>query len=261
MPDPFAIYEPRNTEVAALVNYADGYLGEEHEIRVTVTRFPLESGAQLMDHAVHEPDLLKLNGWTSDLFPSDPANISDADRPARAWAEIRRMADERTPLQVVTILGVYNSMVLTRATAPVGTRTGRGLLFTLEFQEVQTEPLRRVEFVLTPAPAGPAADRVGDTNVTEAHSFELTEVIPQLDPSDPLSSIIESGLQIGNIAASTWQNVVQTVSEGDLSGAAGALGEGLSEVGDVIGDAIRLVRAPPEERTETGFFDDPTLGN
>lgn len=259
MPDPFAIYEPRNTEVAALVNYADGYLGEEHEIRVTVTRFPLESGAQLMDHAVHEPDLLKLSGWTSDLFPSDPANISDADRPARAWAEIRRMADERTPLQVVTILGVYNSMVLTRATAPVGTRTGRGLLFTLEFSEVQTEPLRRVEFVLTPAPAGPAADRVGDTNVSEAHSANLTEIIPGLDPIDPFLTILEAFGDAGGIAASTVRNIAQTVSEGDISGAIEVLGEGLSQTGTVVGNAIRLIRAPVSERTREGFFDDPTL--
>lgn len=158
MPSPFAIYTPRSTSLGPLVGVADGYLSEDHEIGVDVTRFPVESGATLGDHAVKRPDHLRLVGWTSDLYPRDPTHISETDRPARAWAEIRKILADREPLEVITILGVYENMVMTRAAAPVTHQTGRGLLFTLEFEEVPTAPLQRVEFAIRPT-AGPAEDR------------------------------------------------------------------------------------------------------
>ena len=222
MPDPFAIYDRRSTSLPLLIGHVDGYLDEEHERQVTVTRFPVESGAELSDHAVKEPDSLKLTGWTSDLFPTDPADIPETDRPAQAWAEINRIMEARQLLEVVTILGVYSDMVVTRALAPVTTRTGRGLFFTLEFQQVLTAPLRPIEFRILPTATGPAVDRV----VVDADD-ELVGGAPTTY-SPTAREVVEDDLlgDIGEIIGSTIQNVIAAVGGGDAGGVFGALGTG-----------------------------------
>ena len=152
-----AIYRPRSTRIEPLVEAVDVYLSEEHERQVTKTKYPIESGASLTDHAVREPDRLKIQGFTSHLQPSSPALRNQPDRPALAWAEIDRLMNARELVEVATILGVYTDMLIVRAIAPVSNTTGRDLLFTLELEQVQTERLRTIE--IEPAPGGPAVGR------------------------------------------------------------------------------------------------------
>ncbi|MCY3784567.1 MAG: hypothetical protein OXG79_12405 [Chloroflexi bacterium] len=262
MPDPFAIYEARSTSIEPLVGYADGFLDEEHERQVSVTRFPIESGAALVDHAVREPDALKITGWTSDLFPSDLSNIGATDRPAQAWAEIGRLMQERELLEVVTILGVYKDMIITRAIAPVSSRTGRGLLFTIELQEVLTAPLRRVEFeVPTPTATGPAADRVPPTPTPDFVDDDLALQGPstyslEWEEIDPLAGA-------GDVFANTVTNVWESAQQLDVGGAAAAVGEGLEEFLPALGDKIAQAlgfEEPEREvvrRTIPGFDEGP----
>ncbi|MYD94840.1 MAG: hypothetical protein F4Y02_14370 [Chloroflexi bacterium] len=245
MPSPFAIYTPRSTSVAPLVGLADGYLSEDHEIAVDVTRFPVESGATLGDHAVKRPDRLRLVGWTSDLYPSDAANISETDRPAQAWAEIRRLAAAREPLEVVTILGVYEDMLIVRATAPVSMQTARGLLFTVEFEEVQTAPLQRVEFTIPirPTASGPAADRVpptggADDELAQGPTTYSPTAEEVLDSADPFAFIGD----LANVVGSTVQNILAAGREGDVGGVFSALGTGSRQLVDGAGAKIEEIR-------------------
>lgn len=253
MPSPFAVYNPRQTEVAPLVGIADGYLAEDHEIGVDVTRFPVESGATLGDHAVQRPDRLRLVGWTSDLYPRDPSHISETDRPAQAWAEIRRMAAAREPLQLVTILGTYDNMLIVRATAPVSSQTGRGLLFTVDFEEVQTAPLQRVEFTIPirPTAGGPAEDRVppagsADDELAQGPTTYSPTAEEVLDSADPFAFFGE----VGGVVGATVQNIVGAAQEGDAGGVFEALGTGAEQLRDGFGNKIAEVRSlfdPDEE--------------
>ena len=151
MAEAFAIYQ-RTTRIEPLVGLADVYLTEDHERQVTKSRYPVESGASLTDHAVREPDRLKIQGHTGHLSTTDPALGNQPDRPAAAWSEIDRLMNARELVEVATILGVYSNMLITRAQAPVSHQTGRDLLFTLELEQVQTEVLG--SFTFDPAPGG-----------------------------------------------------------------------------------------------------------
>ena len=239
MPDPFALYERRATHVPALVGYADGYLDEEHERQVTVTRFPLETGGAIVDHAVREPDTLKLTGWTSDLYPTDPDDIAATDRPAQAWAEIDRLMAARQLVDVVTILGVYSDMTITRAIAPASTRTGRGLLFTLDLQHVQTAPLRQVEFILAPAPTSVAADRAGPVDDPTSGPTTYSPPVQEVEDT-PFGGFFED---VGGIVGSTIQNVLTAIQEGDIGGAFESLGGGGQSLGTLVGDKISDVNS------------------
>ena len=164
----FAIYSPRATVIEPLAGRVDGYLSEGHEANVAHTTYPIESGASLTDHAVRRPDKLKLEGWVSDLLPSDTArrNLSLAARAEVAWTEINRLMNARQPLTVVTGLKVYRNMLITKASAPVSSSTGYGLRFTLELEEVLFRALREAEggLALVPTSIGPARDRTEDAD-------------------------------------------------------------------------------------------------
>lgn len=233
--------ESRKTKIDLLVGVVDGYLSENHQHAVKVTRFPVESGATLGDHAVKEPARLTITGWTSDLYPSDPAHIGQQDRPAQAWAAILKLASDRQPLTVFTILGMYENMVITGVNAPVSSATARGLLFTLDFEEVLTASLQRVEFTIPirPTTGGPAADRVppaggADDELAQGPTTYSPTVEEVLNSADPFAFLGE-GVEV---IRSTAENVIEKGKEGDVGGAFDAFGTGVSRVGELKDQAI-----------------------
>ena len=126
----FALYRIGETRVPTLEGMVDLYFDEKHEVTVSKTRQPLESGATLTDHAVRIPNKLTLQGITSDLIGSG------RERAADTWARIRAMADARTQFDIITPIGVYTDMMLINADTTRNKSTGGGLLFKLEFEEV-----------------------------------------------------------------------------------------------------------------------------
>lgn len=126
----FALYHTGESSIPALEGYVDLYFDEKHEVTVSKTRQPLESGATLTDHAVRVPNRLTLQGLVSDL------HVRGAQRSAEAWRRIRSMADARTQFDIITPLGIYTNMMLLNAETTRNVRTGEGLLFKLELEEV-----------------------------------------------------------------------------------------------------------------------------
>ena len=49
--------------VPPLAAIADGFISEEHAVRISKTSYPVETGGSLVDHAVVQPRTLKLVGW------------------------------------------------------------------------------------------------------------------------------------------------------------------------------------------------------
>ena len=158
----FAIYT--GTRIRALGRSVDGFYAEQHKVSVSKTAYPVESGASVTDHAVREPNKLKLQGWVSDLMPAPLAIpwVSRSERGAGAWLEILRVMEAREPLTVITALAVYQNMLLVSAEAPVDRTTGLSLVFTLDLEEVLVSPAVRQEGrELGSVSQGPAANRLG----------------------------------------------------------------------------------------------------
>ena len=74
--------------VSIFGNHVDGFSEEQHDKSVQITDIPVESGSNISDSAITNPDYLRLEGLVSDLIPKAgplPANLSD--RSALAWGD------------------------------------------------------------------------------------------------------------------------------------------------------------------------------
>ena len=153
----------------------DGFLSETHELRVSKTTYPVESGQSLIDHAVMEPRTLELEGWVSDLLvpESRPFGQPRYGSSAEAWEEISELVRTRKPVSVITMLGLYENMLITSVKAPVDRTTGRALRFDMELEEVLFRDLERG---VAPAPVrtGPAGDRPTESNRGKVHAPPVT---------------------------------------------------------------------------------------
>ena len=140
-----------------LASIADGFISEEHAVRISKTSYPVETGGSLVDHAVVQPRTLKLVGWVSDLLAPEGRRGSPS-RGSDAWLQLNRLVESREPFLAVTMLGSYPSMLITSLKAPVDRTTGRALRFEMELEEVQFRALERGQRP-PPVRIGPAEDR------------------------------------------------------------------------------------------------------
>ena len=88
-----------------LASIADGFISEEHAVRISKTSYPVETGGSLVDHAVVQPRTLKLVGWVSDLLAPEGRRGSPS-RGSDAWLQLNRLVESREPFLVVTMLGL-----------------------------------------------------------------------------------------------------------------------------------------------------------
>ena len=140
------------TRIAPLSAVVDGFPEVTHKIETTTGGEALEDGTDVTDHAVARQDRLVLTGWVSDF--------NGGERPAEAWATIRRLQKDEIVFAVLTEWGMYPEMIIRRAEAP---QAARGMEFTLELEEVI-----RVGVEASALPAsvlsGPAAGRSGEVD-------------------------------------------------------------------------------------------------
>ena len=131
MQDPnFALFTQTPLDVpliTGVAGYRDGNFNEQS----SVTRYPVESGSSLSDNIVREPARVRLDGNVSNLLATD---ITEANV---VWQHIKRLMVRATLLEVITPLGNYKNMAITRATTKIDARSSQGLRFSLELLEVQ----------------------------------------------------------------------------------------------------------------------------
>ena len=180
-----------------LAAIADGFISEEHAVRISKTSYPVETGGSLVDHAVVQPRTLKLVGWVSDLLAPEGRRGSPS-RGSDAWLQLNRLVESREPFLAVTMLGAYPSMLITSLKAPVDRTTGRALRFEMELEEVQFRALERGQRP-PPVRIGPAEDRSEevDGGLVNARSIPPEHVVREINGlQEPEES--EDGPSIGD---------------------------------------------------------------
>ena len=159
-----------------LAAIADGFISEEHAVRLSKTSYPVETGGSLVDHAVIQPRTLKLAGWVSDLLAPE-GRRGNPSRGIDAWLQLTRLIESREPFLVVTLLGVYPSMLITSLKAPVDRTTGRALRFEMELEEVQFRSLERGQRP-PPVRIGPAEDRSEEVDLGKLNALVVPVPTP-----------------------------------------------------------------------------------
>ena len=181
--------------VQPLAAIADGFISEEHAVRISKTSYPVDTGGSLVDHAVIQPRTLKLAGWVSDLLAPE-GRRGNSSRGSDAWLQLTGLIESREPFLVVTLLDVYPSMLITSLKAPVDRTTGRALRFEMELEEVQFRALERGQRP-PPVRIGPAEDRPEEVDLgkTNAVVVPVATVMAINDLQEPEES--EGGPSIG----------------------------------------------------------------
>lgn len=112
----------------------------------TVTRHPVENGADVTDHIHLEPEVLSIEGLQTDtpsgieallIVPGLLDRFASVPRSIEAWDTLRGLRDNKRILDVLTSLEVFTDMAITSISAPMTAQVGRALRFSLTLEKVR----------------------------------------------------------------------------------------------------------------------------
>lgn len=162
-------------------------LSEDHTTEIEITSNPIETGAEVNDHAYIMPKRVRLD-------------FADANA-AATWNALIRFQETRTPFTLVTGLSVYRNMMVKRLNATRDPQTAFILSGSVDLQEVII-----VDTSFAVAPGGTASPVAGNPG----GAMSLLSARPSPSRAiDPATSIRSAGtIQRGDSP---------TVQETDLS--------------------------------------------
>lgn len=192
--------KPRRVTIDSLT--VDATLSELHTTEVELTDHPVETGANVVDHARRKPDGVQIEGIVSNtplgLTPKpffrydedtpqgrpffEVLNDPDLDptRAETAFAQLQALADG-TPITIRTTLREYTDMVLESLSVPRSVQLGNAVQFTAKFRQVRFVSSRTV---VTPAAGKLAGKRkLGKKQPVPAAPVEGRTVLKQLSDS------------------------------------------------------------------------------
>lgn len=95
--------------------FFDAYTDVEYTHNLTVTSHPVQSGANIADHAYMEPKEIMLTVCMSDVMKSRYSGQFSGgwSRSRNAWDVLTKIQENRLPVSVLTRLGRYDNMLIT----------------------------------------------------------------------------------------------------------------------------------------------------
>ena len=103
------------TSIGGLV--FDAVLKTDHTSKVTATSHPVESGANISDHAFVEPAEISLEVGVSDCETGN-GTFGSGNRSRKAFAELLKLQTSRKLITVVTRFKTYRNMLITSVSVP-----------------------------------------------------------------------------------------------------------------------------------------------
>lgn len=121
----------------------DAVIRTEHQQRIEKTQHPIQTGANVSDHAFIMPARVVLEIGMSDAMDSfTPGQwTGDSSKSVNTYQTLKKIATDRAvngPLTVTTRLATYTNMLLTDISAPDTVETKFGLRATVVFEELLT---------------------------------------------------------------------------------------------------------------------------
>lgn len=111
----------------------DATLQETHSRSSTISLYPVESGTNITDHIVSDPEELTVQGFITDT----PIEGGINNRSQDVFNQLNELMDRREPITVVSGLKVYESMAIRNLNIPRDRSTGRTLVFTIDLMRIR----------------------------------------------------------------------------------------------------------------------------
>lgn len=138
MDDLDSFFDPFYIQYSVGGYFFDGVIRSEHTHRSKITEHPVQTGANISDHAFVEPKELVIEVAMSDAMKdkeSGQFGLGDG-RSVSAYGVLVKLQEERQPLEIVTPLATYNNMLIQTIDIPVDYKTRKGLRATVTFKEI-----------------------------------------------------------------------------------------------------------------------------
>jgi hypothetical protein len=120
--------------------FFDAVMRIEHDTTTRITEHPVQSGANLSDHAYQLPARVSLEINMSDAMDVfKPGQFSSfTTKSVSAYQQLLSFQKARLPLQVITRLNQYDNMLIEHISAPDDLSTFHGLHCVVSFRQILT---------------------------------------------------------------------------------------------------------------------------
>ena len=118
--------------------FFDAVLREDHTETVKVTEHPVQTGANISDHAYNLPARLTMEIGMSDAMDSLVAGQFTGwyTKSVSAYHILKQLKESRLPLQVHTRINLYKNMIIEEINTPNDFKTQFGLRCTVTMKEI-----------------------------------------------------------------------------------------------------------------------------
>lgn len=157
----------------------DAYFNINHESNLNITEHPVQTGANIADHAYMEPNTVTFEIGMSDAMQDSTDSrfknfTDDATRSITAYRVLRQLQSDRLPIQVITKLHNYRNMLIETISTVEDNKTTYGLRATVTLKELLVANVTTVK--LSARPQKSSETNEGDQKpkeVNESLAFSL----------------------------------------------------------------------------------------
>lgn len=155
----------------------DAYFNIDISQSATVTKHPVQSGANIADHVYINAKTLSFDIGMSDVMTSYiPGQFSDGvTRSISAYDTLINIMNNRLPVEVATRLGTYQNMIVTDVHASDSADTVYGLRATVDMEEILVVGVKTVK--ISERPEKSSTNENGDQNVEKANKSLLASLL------------------------------------------------------------------------------------
>lgn len=159
--------------------FFDGIMSTETEEQLTITSHPVQSGANISDHAYREPTRITMEIIMSDVMASrQPGQFNSFfNKSVSAYQRLLDLQRSRIPVSVTTRLGTYKNMLIETVSAPDDVSTRDGLRCSVALREVLVAKVGVAKVSARAWTTGTG------TNKGEVPGTTPTSVLGQADPN------------------------------------------------------------------------------
>jgi hypothetical protein len=143
-------------QAQATAYFFDAIIRVEHTSSLRITEHPVQTGANISDHAYIMPAHVVMEIGMSDVMDTlITGQFSDnKSKSVSAYQTLKRLQARRMPLTVTTRLNVYKNMLIEQLTSPDDAKTLYGLRATVIMKEIITVDVSNVTVSARPQTTG-----------------------------------------------------------------------------------------------------------
>lgn len=140
--------------------FFDAVFRTEHQSNLTITKHPVQGGANISDHAYMEPEVVTMEIGMSDANPTPMFSqfTSSGNKSQSAFDALKRMQENRQPLDVSTRLKQYTNMLIESLSVPDDIKTATGLRANVTLRKIIMVDVPKVQTSSRPQATVPSSN-------------------------------------------------------------------------------------------------------